>query len=464
MSFFTLQISPVVLPLTDQRYATMDSLEVSLVKLSVLLSAAYILGHLFRLAKTSSILGHIVAGAILGPGLLSFAPVPAALALAGVLGALLWTVGYGLTTNLSALHHLAPRALLIALLGILFPLGGGIGTICATHAIERSFEVKQTLRVGFAVGSALTSSSIGVAAGLLAQNGEANSEVGTLIMIATLFNDVITIVLFEEVQVTAAATITAWPILRPVVFALAFIVGAVVAVHFLPVGLEALVPITPIPDGAKWRLGLAFVFAAAILGTYAAVSAGTSIFLAGFLVGVAFADASERDFTKPWADHVGKNIDWLLLLFFTASIGFSVPVRALFRPDVLALGAVLAFVGTAGKLLCGLGARNTTDGVAVGVTMMGRGGFGFLIAGNALKSGILSERIYSATAWGILVPMLLTPALFGVVFRWRGRKLYDETVEFSHKSKSSVGERISPGSELKDEFGSVLKDEDKAEV
>lgn len=443
MLFSAFNVPVFILP----RYRSdvnMDSPEFSLVKLSVFLSAAYILGHLFRLANTSPILGHILTGAILGPGLLSFAPIPAGLSLAGLLGIQLWVLDAGMCTNLSTLQRLAPRALLIAVLGILLPLGGAVGAISATHAIERSFEVNQTLRVGFAAGAALAPTSLGVTAALLAEHNELDSELGRLISIAAVFDDVISLVLLAEVQAAAAGTITAWRMLRPVVFSLVFIIGAGLAAYFLPRGLEAVLPRAPINEDAKWRLGLAFVFATAILATYAAVAASTSFLLAGYLVGVAFADASDRDFRKPWADHARVHVDWLVLLFFAATIGFVVPLRALFKPSALALGAVLAIIATVGKLLCGIGARNRTDAVAVGVAMLGRGEFGFLIAASARQSGLLSERIYCATIWGVLVPTLLTPVLFGFVFRWRGRKLYDET-EFSHDGSSSLGDRPSPG-------------------
>lgn len=205
------------------------------------------------------------------------------------------------------------------------------------------------------------------------------------------------------------------------------VIGALIVATFLPSPISTALKRLPVPENARWRFALAFLLALALLATYGAVVAGTSFLLAGYLTGVALADAAEGAFAEVWRDHVKLYIDWLVLLFFAATIGFVVPLKALFNAESIALGALLAMVATLGKLVCGVGAGNFVDGVAVGVAMLGRGEFSFLIAASARTSGVLNERLYAATIWGVLVPTLLTPVLFGLVFRWRSKRKRNES-------------------------------------
>ena len=395
------------------------SSELDLVKLSVFLACAYTLGHLFRVVGTSPILGQILAGALLGPSLARFAPTPDGLALAGLLGIQLSVIDAGLCTSLATLRQLAPRALAVALLGILLPLAGAVGVVCVHDVLRRAFVAAQSLRAAFAVGAALAPTSLGVTAALLTEVGELDTHLGRLISIAAVFDDVIGLVLLAEVQAAAVTPIRPWTLIRPALFSIVFVVVALVVAVFLPPVLARALDKAPVHEGAKWRVTLAAIFGVAILATYGALAAGTSFLLAGYLSGVALGDAADGAFADAWKHHVVVHIHWLVLLFFAATIGFVIPIRSLFNVDSLALGAVLAAVATLGKLLCGVGAGNFRDGVAVGVAMLGRGEFGFLIATSARASGVVSESLYAATIWGVLVPTLLTPVLFGFAFRWR---------------------------------------------
>lgn len=417
--------------------------EIALVKLAVFLACSYALGHIFRLVKTSPILGQLVAGALLGPGLARFAPTPDGLALAGLLGIQLSVIDAGLCTSLATLRTLAPRALLVAVLGILLPLAGAVAVVVVDAVLRRNFVPATTLRAAFAVGAALAPTSLGVTARLLAEVGELDSYVGKLISIAAVFDDVIGLILLAEVQAAAKTPVKAWTLIRPALFSILFIVVAMIVAVFLPPILTKALTKAPVHESARWRLALACIFAVATLATYGAVAAGTSFLLAGYLTGVALADVADGAFANAWKGHVVVHIDWLVLLFFAATIGFVIPIRSLFNASALALGAVLALVATFGKLLCGVGAGSFRDGVAVGVAMLGRGEFGFLIATSAYGSRVLNDTLYAATIWGVLVPTLLTPILFGFAFRWRRNR-----IERSARCNGSVSSRSSDGSQI----------------
>jgi len=116
---------------------------------------------------------------------------------------------------------------------------------------------------------------------------------------------------------------------------------------------------------------------------------------------------------------------WLARLFFAATIAFEIPLKQMFAGESIVLGLILGAIAVFGKVLCGVGTypKLIQDGPAVGIAMLGRGEFGFLIASQAYAAGLLTMSQYASSVWGVLIPTLLTPVLFGPVFRYRERRM-----------------------------------------
>lgn len=398
--------------------------EGQLVQLALFLAACFASGRIADLVHVSPIIAYIAIGAVLGPPLANFAPVADGLALAGLLGIQLAVVEAGLSTKLADVKRCATRAIIVAVLGVIFPIAGAILILCVHDVLRNEFRVSSSLKTAFAVGSAIAPTSLGVTATLLAHVGELDTELGRLISIAAVFDDVISLILLSQVNVISSDNATAWRMSQPVLFSALFIVGAILIATFLPVVFEAILRKIAIPQRLRASVGLSLIVAMAIAMTYIATKAGTSFLLAGYLTGVAFAAAQDDMTRAPWAAHVSVFTTWLTTLFFAATIAFVIPLRSLFSASALGLGALLAVASIAGKLVCGIGMLpNVVDGFAVAVAMLGRGEFGFLIAAQARASGLLNERVYAATTWGVVVPTLLTPLLFNSVFNFRRKRI-----------------------------------------
>lgn len=380
--------------------------------------------QLFSIAKLSPVLAYITVGALLGPPLAKFVPAENGLVLAGLLGVSLSVTDTGLSTRLSQIRACLVRAVLVAVLGVAFPIFGACIIIVGRDLIRNEFLASQSWKTSFAVGAAIAPTSLGVTAALLANVGELESKLGTLISVAAVFDDVISLVLLSEITVIAGNNASTWSILQPVVFATVFIFGAVLVAVVLPPLFDAVFHILRLPERTCGKIGLWALSIIAIGMMCAAIKARTSFLLAAYLTGVTFASVRNDMARDPWRAYVGPYIEWLFILFFAATIGFVIPLDALFTPDALGLGALLAVVSVIGKLLCGLGMLPYgIDGLAVAVAMLGRGEFGFLIATQAREVGLLSERVYAATTWGVIVPTLIAPIIFGPMFRFRKRRL-----------------------------------------
>lgn len=413
--------------------------EESLVKLALFLSAVFAAGQLGNIVKIPSILAYVISGALLGPPLAGFAPQPEGLKLAGLLGLQLSVIDAGLSTPLHDLRDLAVRATFIAIVGVVLPFAGAFAVVYIDATITQIIDGDRTVRTAFAVGAAVAPTSLGVTAALLNHVGEAQTRLGKLISVAAVVDDVISLILLAQVS-ALAETPTPWRLLQPLVFALAFIAASVVLAFLLPFLWKRAFQVVPIPTSAYPVVELWGMLIIASAMTYGAIRAGTSFLLAGYLAGVSFATVDENIAQQPWNIHVAPKISWPLRLFFAATVAFVLPVRTLFAPDALSLGVGLAVIAIVGKVLAGLVMLpNWLDALGVGVAMLGRGEFGFLIAAQSKSLGLISDRVYAATAWAIIVPTLLSPLIFIPVFRIRQKALGEPSTTITREHSQPEG-------------------------
>ena len=80
---------------------------------------------------------------------------------------------------------------------------------------------------------------------------------------------------------------------------------------------------------------------------------------------------------EAWERHVPPISSWTNRIFF-ASIGFAIPVHALFRTEALGYGAILSICAIASKLVTGVCAGWNENTRLVGWAMVGRGKLGIV--------------------------------------------------------------------------------------
>ncbi|KAL6049509.1 spore wall protein 2-like [Balamuthia mandrillaris] len=153
----------------------------------VLLASLWAAGEVFSLFR-SRLVGQILVGILLGPGLLDYAPHPEAFTLIGLLGLLLMVAGAGLHLDLGPLKDVGWRAVAAALTGTILPAFCGLG-----FCLALGYGVVE----GLAVGIALSSSSMGMAISLLQQANEVETPLGSLIFAASMLDDIFSLVLLS---------------------------------------------------------------------------------------------------------------------------------------------------------------------------------------------------------------------------------------------------------------------------
>jgi len=186
--------------------------------------------------------------------------------------------------------------------------------------------------------------------------------------------------------------------------------------HATPDGVGKEDPPTPRVSAAficiMLGVGLALTWVANVLH---------STYMLGAFMGGILA-TSWSPFLTAWEYSSGTAMKWMPKIFFACTVGFKVPLSAMFsaRPCDVAFVTLAAIVS---KLASGLWAAPmcskgcTTRFVQVGCAMVGRGEIGFMVLPGCYDAGLISAECYSATIWALTLATLLGPIMFKTTLR-----------------------------------------------
>jgi Kef-type K+ transport system membrane component KefB len=391
-------------------------------QITVMLACALFFGQLMRKMKQPAVVGEMFGGIVLGPTVLgmvapalyawlfnSSANVAVVREASIKLGMLFFLFVAGLEVDLSDLRRLGKRAVSIGLVGTLVPIAVGVGLV---YLIPREFWGPAAGAHFFAfalfIGMNLANSANPVVARVLMDLGLLKGEIGTLIMTATIVDDLINWTLFaiilSEIAPSTGLVTTSLPIT----------ILLVVAFFFAVLGIGRwLGPRTLhwARGHVAWPSGFIALTALVIL-VAGSISEGLGIhaFLGAFLVGVALGGDQEE---KNEAHEV---ISHFVLSFFApiyfVSMGMTTNFIANFDGLLVLLILVVACVAKVGAVLLGArlaGMSLTREVWAIGFGLNARGATGIILAGVGLANGVIDARIFVA----VVVMALLTSLMSG---------------------------------------------------
>lgn len=372
-----------------------------LFQLFALVTAALILGGLAKRLGQPTVIGQVMAGIVVGPGLLGLVEVNITLQALAEFGAIFLMFMVGLETRLKDLMAVGKEALLVAILGIALPMIGGYAW--------GMFEDYNRLQSLF-IGTAMVATSVGITAQVLKELGVLDSQYARIIMGAAVIDDILGLSILGVVSgVGSGGDISVMGVLST----LAISIGFVLAVLLIGVPLiNRLQPrINPllVSNGFGWGVAASLGFAA-LSGV-----AGLAPIIGAFLIGMVLAEVKDQ---YDFEDKVHALESFLAPVFF-AMVGVQLPLAALGSREVLINGAVLTVIAILGKWLGGLAilpSKGWATANKVGVGMVPRGEVGLIVAGLGLSSGLLTpilfaEVVVMIVATTALAPMVLRPLI-----------------------------------------------------
>jgi Kef-type K+ transport system membrane component KefB len=323
------------------------------------------------------------------------------------LGVVILLFEIGLESDLKELLRVGPQATLVAVVGVVTPFAMG------TAGLVLLFGVPVVPAI-FA-GAALTATSIGITAKVLAEIQQLSSREGQIIIGAAVMDDVLGIIVLAVVASLAReGTVEIGNVIYLIISATVFLVGSIWLGRLLSPAFVSVVNELK-TRGQVLIAGLIVAFALAYVADVIQLEAILGAFAAGLIL-------AETEKAKELQEQILPIADMLVPVFFIV-VGAKTDVSVL-NPLVpenregLITASFLILVAILGKVVTGLTVfgQPGINRVAIGVGMIPRGEVGLVFAAVGTASGVLSKSLDAAIIVMVILTTFIAPPLLRVAF------------------------------------------------
>lgn len=376
--------------------------------LAMIIVFAKLFGILARKCKAPQVVGEIVAGLLIGPGVLGLVQQSEFLIQMAEVGVVLLMFSAGLETDLKELMKTGPVAFLIACAGVIVPLIGGALLYMGFYG-SAPFGSEKFYMAVF-IGVIMTATSVSITVQSLKELGKLKGKVGTTILSAAIIDDVIGIIVLTFVIGFKNPDSDPKSVVLSTLLFFVFAFAAGIVVYKIFKKLDERYPHTQrIPI---MSLALCFFFAYAA-ERYFGIADITGAYVAGVVL-CSIQDSS-------YIDQKMEISSYMLFgpIFFT-SIGFKTSIDHL-DGAILLFSAAFVAVALITKIIgCGLMARackfRLSDSIKIGVGMMTRGEVALIVAQKGLSVGLLTPEYFTAVILLIVVSSISTPIALKLLY------------------------------------------------
>jgi Kef-type K+ transport system membrane component KefB len=324
------------------------------------------------------------------------------------LGVIILLFEIGLESDLKELIRVGPQAAVVAVVGVVVPFALGTVGLIALFNID--------IVPAIFAGAALTATSIGITAKVLAELQRLSSKEGQVIIGAAVLDDVLGIIVLAVVASLAkTGEIEILNVVYLVAGAAIFLVGAIFLGRLLsPVFVSLVNQMKTRGQVIISSLVFAFVL------SYIAAAIQLEAILGAFAAGLILAETSKR---KELEEQISPIADMLVPVFFV-TVGARTDISVLNPLDpnnrpALIIASFLVIVAIVGKVVTGFAVFGQPDinRLAIGIGMVPRGEVGLVFAGVGSASGVLSESLEAAIIVMVILTTFLAPPLLRLVFK-----------------------------------------------
>ncbi len=374
--------------------------------LALMLVAAKILGFVAQRIGQPAVIGELIAGVLLGASVFGLVPVHSEIfEFLSEMGVVVLLFEIGLETDLRQLLRVGGTSTMVAVVGVVLPFALGY-TVCWSLGLKGDQAI--------VAGAALTATSVGITARVLADLGRLQDIESQIVLGAAVVDDIIGLIILTVVGGTSKDESMTWiSILIATGKAFGFLIIVLVA------GWLLVPPILRLVERRK--LSSAVPIAAVILAlalAWLAERSGSAMIIGAFAAGLLLARTPQ---VHQIQQSVGHLVSFFVPLFFVF-VGAQVDLRVLNPLDpvhrqTLLVGGLLIIVAVVGKFAAGYapfwfrGKKNV-----IGVAMIPRGEVGLIFAQVGLTTKVFDEGLFSAVTLMVMVTTFMTPPLLKVLF------------------------------------------------
>lgn len=372
--------------------------------------SAKAVGELFERFALPSVLGEILAGAVLGPYALGWIASSDILHSVAELGAIFVLFSAGLEISPGELIRIGSKSLRVAAAGIVVPFILGYVYMRLRGSVNSE---------SIFVGAAMVATSVGITARVFADLHLLSTETAKIILGAAVFDDILGMLLLAVVGGMASGGVN-WLHMsvllgEAVAFALFMMFVAPRIVRRIEPGVEHL---------SMQNASLVVALAICLLLSWLAVKINIAAIIGAFFAGLVFADYAPQWNLMPRVSGIAE----FLAPFFFFTIGARLNASLLTR-EILISALIISVLAVVSKLIgCGLPmlGQGWRQVLQVGTGMVPRGEVALIVALVGLQAGIVSQSTYAIVVLMTAVTTVLAPPLLRVLFRREIEKRQEE--------------------------------------
>ena len=379
--------------------------------IALILLSTKILGLVTKKMKLPQVVGALCAGVILGPAVLGVVKETEFISELSEIGVIVLMFTAGLTTDIKELKKTGKASFIIALLGVIVPLLGGLG-LAAAMGIGKGDDLACTpfLQHVF-IGVVLTATSVSITVETLRELGKLSTRAGNAILGAAIIDDILGIIALTLITSLADTSVHVMTVLLKIVAFFVVAIGCTVAYHIV---------------FTKWRkrdkkdlrrhVIISFVFC--LFMAYVAEMFGVADITGAFVAGLAIS--SEKD-----VKYISNRFETLSYMFlspvFFASIGLTMGGIKM-NGKMIIFTVLLLVVAIITKIIgCGLGAKvckyTNQESMQIAMGMISRGEVALIVAAKGQKLGLMGDEVFAPIIIMVVATTIITPVFLKFVFK-----------------------------------------------
>ena len=385
-----------------------------LLDLALILMSTKLLGLISSKFKMPQVVGALLAGLFLGPAFLGLISETTFIESTAEIGVIVLMFCAGLETDVQELKKCGKASLVIAILGVLFPLAGGFAVAWFFIGNGRILsDAGSTLFLQcIFIGVILTATSVSITVETLKELGKLKTRSGNAILGAAIIDDIIGIVALTIVTSMADSSTNIGLVLGKIVAYFIF-AGAAGFLFFKVYSYWS----EKSAKGLHRHAIVAFVFC--LLMSYIAEHYfGVADITGAFIAGLIISKTEKSEFLTSKFDVLSYL--YLSPIFF-ASIGIKVIIPEM-SAMVIWFAVAMVLIAIFTKIVgCGLGAKickyKNYQAIRIGVGMISRGEVALIVAAKGEKLGLISSDCLGPVVLVVVITTIVTPILLKPVFK-----------------------------------------------
>ena len=369
------------------------------------------------------VVGALIAGVLVGPSVLNWVGETDFLVKAAELGVIILMFNAGMDTDLEELKKTGFASFIIAMIGVIVPLLGGMG--CYLVFDNNPSDKMNMLKAAF-IGVVLTATSVSITVETLREMGKLKSRVGTAILGAAVIDDILGIIVL---------TILTDPSVRPM-----FVLARIVA-FFVFVAVVGLIMYKAfLKMEQKWhkhrRIAIYAVAFALLMSYVAERFFGIADITGAYFAGIVLCSLADvRDYVASKTNVLGY---MLFSPLFFASIGIKTNLEGL-TVQMFGFAVVLTIIAILTKIIgCGFGAKimgfQMYDAFSIGLGMVSRGEVALIVAQKGEQAGLIDPHMFPPIVVVVIVTTLVTP----ILLKFGMKKQTPANTEFSAQEAANM--------------------------